>query len=80
MKLVNNTEQPVNFWVDYEGGGDCGSISGYDSFPGYPSWDNESLTVEFVGLPDEEAGGTALSVTIPETKPGMAVTIGLYYE
>lgn len=80
MKLVNNNEQPVNYWVNYEGGGDCGSISGYDSYDGPSSWNNETLTVEFVGLPDTEVGGTALSVTIPQTSTGMTVTVGLYYE
>jgi hypothetical protein len=79
MKLYNNTEQAVNYWVNYEGGGDCGSLSGYGSTES-PGWDNENLTVEFVGLPDTEAGGTALSVTLPQTNSGTAVTIGLYHE
>ena len=80
MKLYNNTEQAVYYWVTFEGGGDCGSLSGYESFD-QPGWDaDKNLTVEFVGLPQTDDGGTALSVTIPKTTAGMAVTIGLYYE
>ena len=79
MKLYNNCEQAVYYWVNYAGGGDCGTISGYDSTES-PGWDNENLTVQFAGLPDTPDGMTALSVTVPQTGTGMSVTIGLYHE
>ena len=80
MKLYNHTPVKVGYDVSFEGGGgDCGSID-----PGGTvhsrAWDGKNIRVNFVALPPEPSGVTPFTVTIPETKPGMAVTIGLFHQ
>jgi len=78
MKLLNKTQQKVGYWVSFAGGGDCGSLEVGQSVD-VAGWDKRDLKVEFTASPDTEHVAT-FSITIPKTKPGMAVTIGLFHE
>ena len=81
MKLYNNTNNEVHYNVDLDGGGgDCGNINAGDTYDD-ANWDGQDLLVMFRALPFEPDGTSGpFSVTIPQTKPGMAVTIGLWHE
>jgi hypothetical protein len=78
MKLLNNTPDKVGYWVSFQGGGDCGSLDPGQSVD-VAGWDKRDLDVEFTSSPDLEQVAT-FSMTIPKTKPGMAVTIGLFHQ
>lgn len=65
MKLVNETNVAVTYWITASGMGDCGEIAVNDSVD-YPGYDNlENVTVEF--LP---AGGGDFTTTWATTKTG----------
>ena len=79
MKLVNETNVPVNYFISASpGGADCGTID-----PGgasdWPKYDNqENVKVSFYVLPvSEPPQMTPFKITIPAPRPGMTVTIGI---
>jgi hypothetical protein len=83
MKLFNNTPNDAHWSVSSASGGlNCGEIAANDTLD-LPQWDNQqNVRVAFFALgkaapPSETA---PFSVTIPQSKAGMAVTIGLYQE
>jgi hypothetical protein len=48
MKLVNQTNVAVNYWITAEGAGDCGTIVAH-GLSDHPGWDNrKNVTVEFL--------------------------------
>lgn len=59
MKLVNETNVAVNYWITSQGAGDCGTIpvNGMIDLPYYDSQQN--VTVEF--LPVGSKGGGFLT-------------------
>lgn len=75
MTLNNNTPIQVFYSITSASSGDCGTID-----PGqtadWPSYDNQTN----VGVAFESNSSSGFSVTIPQPKPGMAVTIGIYLE
>lgn len=80
MKIYNNTPDTAGYNVNWEDGGDCGQIDPGDTIAN-PSWNGMNIQVRMRALPDQPGGGISpFSITIPQTKPGMAVTIGMYHE
>lgn len=81
MKLVNNTPVEVMLTIASSGSADCGTIP-----PGgasdWPSYDNqENVRVAFAALPESQPPQTTpFKITIPKTRAGMTVTIGIYQE
>ena len=78
MKLQNNTPQDVGYWVNWNGGADCGTIS-MDGTVDNGTWTNQQYEVKFYALPNDP-NMTPSSIEISETGTGTSVTIGLYYE
>ncbi len=81
MKLYNNTPNQVMLTIASSGSADCGTID-----PGgtsdWPYYDNqENVLVAFAALPESQPPEiTPFKITIPDTRTGMAVTIGIYQE
>jgi hypothetical protein len=75
MTLYNDTPIQVFYSITGSSSADCGTID-----PGqkadWPSYDNQNN----VGVAFEPNSGSGFSVTIPKSKPGMAVTIGIFLE
>ncbi len=72
MKLVNETNVAVNYWITAEGAGDCGTIAarGLSDHPGYDNLKN--VTVEFLPV-----GGGSFSTTWDTTQTGQQTNITL---
>lgn len=81
MKIYNNTQNDIFYDTKVSsGGGDCGTIEAQQTLD-IGSDETDNLVVGFSALPPEPQGGiTPYTVTIPESKTGMTVTIGLYQE
>ena len=78
MKLFNNTSQDVGYYVNYEGGGDCGTISSGETVEN-GNWSNQQYDVQFYTMP-YDPNTTPTAVEIDSTGTGTTVTIGVYYE
>jgi hypothetical protein len=75
MKLVNETNVAVNYWITASGMGDCGEIA-VDGTVDLPGYDNlQNVVVEF--LP---AGGGDFSTTWETTKTGQQTELALVAE
>lgn len=81
MKIYNNTQNDIYYDTKVpSGGGDCGTIQAQQTEE-IGSDETDNLSLHFTALPTEPEGGvTPFSVTIPQSKTGMTVTIGLYQE
>ena len=79
MKIYNNTPNQAEYFISSATGSECGSIDPSQTLE-FPQWDNQdNVTVSFIALPSQPEG-SPFTVTIPESKTGMAVTMGLYQE
>ena len=80
MQIYNNTQNEIFYGISASSGADCGTIEAQQTAE-LTSWDNtDNVTLTFSALPPEPHGVTPFTVTIPESKTGMAVTVGLYQE
>jgi hypothetical protein len=72
MQLVNETGQPVSYFISFSGGTDCGKIDtgGLVDLPGYDNQTN--VVVEFLPV-----SNTWFNVTIPQTQTGNQVEMAL---
>ena len=81
MKVYNNTQNDIYYDTKVSsGGGDCGTIEAQQTQEiGYD--DTDSVTVHLMASTQEPQDGVPpFTVTIPQSKTGMTVTIGLYQE
>lgn len=80
MKLVNNTPIEAFYGIHGGGGGDCGTIpaNGNVSLPWYDNKDDVIIYLSAIvpKTPPGESG--PFSITIPKSKKGMTVTMGLF--
>lgn len=75
MKLVNETNVAVNYWITASGQADCGEIA-VDGLVDLPGYDNlQNVTVEFLPV-----GGGDFSVTWASTKSGQQTELALVAE
>jgi hypothetical protein len=75
MKLVNETNVAVNYWITAPGMGDCGTIA-VDGLADLPSYDNQqNVVVEFLPV-----GGGDFSTTWDSTKTGQQTELALVAE
>ena len=75
MKLYNNTSDVVEYTVSCSTSDNCGSLDPAQTTD-LPYFDNQpGITVDFCPV-----SGNPFKVTIPESKEGMAVTVGIYFE
>jgi hypothetical protein len=74
MKLVNETNVPVRYFITAPGAGDCGTIAVHDlvDLPGYDH--RQNVTVEF--LPVGSRGGS-FSTTWNSTQTGQQTELAL---
>ena len=80
MQIFNNTQNEIYYGISTSSSFDCGTIEAQQTTE-LSGWDNtDNVTLNFSALPPEPSGVTPFTVTIPESKTGMAVTIGLYHE
>jgi hypothetical protein len=81
MKLVNTTPNQVMITIECSSSVDCGTIDPGGSSD-WPYYDNqENVLVAFSPLPSNPPPeATPFKITIPDTRTGMAVTIGLSQE
>jgi hypothetical protein len=74
MRIYNNTSDEVLYTITAESGNSRGTIDPGETVE-EPSYDNENdITVSF-----SNNDGGPFRVTIPKTRPGMAVTLGLFF-
>ena len=78
MRIFNNTQNDVSYWISNPADTDCGTIKARSSVD-LPNWNKkDKVNVKFFALPPEPNNlVTPYTLTIPLTKPGMAVTIAL---
>ena len=77
MNVYNNTSDVLAYEIVASSGGHDGQVQPGETAE-EPSFDNnEWVRATFW---NSSTGGDSLSLTIPETKEGMAVTIGIYFE
>ena len=75
MQIFNNTNNEVEYTISTSSADNCGTINAGGTAE-EPSFDNtNNVTVAFSTINE-----TPFSVTIPETKSGMVVTVGIYFE
>ena len=76
MKLVNETNVAVNYWITASNGqADCGQIA-VDGLVDFPAYDNlQNVTVEFLPV-----GGGDFSTTWATTKTGERTELALVAE
>ena len=82
MKLVNNTPTPAFYGIHGGGSGDCGNIpaNGSVDLKWYDNKDNVTINISAV-VPHTPSGEAApFSITIPKSKKGMTVTMGLFQQ
>jgi hypothetical protein len=80
MKVYNNTPTDVGYNVNWEGGGDCGSLGMGETFEDTTWDDKENVQVTFNSMQTEPSGAAPFLINIDQTGEGMAVTIGIYSE
>jgi hypothetical protein len=79
MKIFNNTPNQVHYGISDSSTGDCGNLEPNETAD-WPAYDNsENVQIAVSAMPDQP-NPAPFSITIPETKTGMAVTIGLFLE
>lgn len=73
MKLVNETNVAVSYWITSQGAGDCGTIAvnGMVDLPFYDSQQN--VTVEFIPI----GGAVGFSTTWDATETGQQTELTL---
>jgi hypothetical protein len=75
MKLVNETNVAVNYWISSSGQADCGEID-VDGVVDLPGYDNQqNVTVEFLPV-----GGGDFSTTWASTKTDQQTELALVAE
>jgi hypothetical protein len=75
MKLYNNTNDEVEYTISSATSDNCGNIDAGQTAD-EPFFDNmQGVTVDF-----STDSGNPFNITIPESKEGVTVTIGLYFE
>jgi hypothetical protein len=80
MRIYNNTQNEIAYNVVAPGSADCGAIAAQQTAE-LDGWDEtDNVTFSFIALTPEPSGVAPFTVTIPQSTPGMAVTIGLYQE
>ncbi len=77
MRLVNETGQPVAYWIQsVQGGANCGEIP-VDGFVDHPDYDNQ--TDVYVGF-NTTGGQESFSILCPETGQDEQVEMALVAE
>lgn len=75
MRICNNTSNEALYTITAESGDSSGTINPGETVE-EPSYDNENdITVSF-----SNNDGGPFRVVIPKTRPGMAVTVGLFFQ
>ena len=78
MKLINHTPNDAYYGISDASSTGCGSLKANAQID-LPALDNkQNVKVSFSALGKGPAGDNPFSVTIPKTRKGTAVTIGLY--
>jgi hypothetical protein len=81
MKLFNNTPNNANYDISYANDAECGTIAAGKTID-LPGLDNQkNVQISFYCADKAPPGETApFSMTIPNSRTGMAVTIGLFQQ
>jgi hypothetical protein len=76
MRIVNETQQEVNYGITSGSGGDCGTL-GPNDYADWPAYDNqENVTVSFNAAGDSQS----FQITVDDTHTGEQVEMAVIAE